>query len=153
MKHFAILSISIFTLFSCNNQQYSSTSITDNEKLVKQYFENFNKHQWIELSKMYSEVSEFKDPSLGQGTIKLSRQQIVDKYSELNDVFPDIHDQVIQIYPSGDKHVIIEFVSSGTAPDNSKFELPICTILTVENGIITKDFTYFDNFEEGKMNS
>ena len=26
--------------------------------------------------------------------------------------------------------------------------MPICTIFTIENGLITKDFTYFDNFEE-----
>jgi len=150
MKYFSILFFLLFTLFSCNNQQYNSRTIADNERLVKQYFEYFNNHQWASLSKMYSEVSEFKDPSLGHGIIKMTRQQIIDKYTELNDVFPDIHDQVIQIYPSGDKHVTIEFVSSGTTPDSSKFELAICTILTIENGIITKDFTYFDNFEEGK---
>ena len=80
--------------------------------------------------------------------VKQTRQQIIDKYSELSQVFPDLYDEVIQIYPSGDKHIIVEFISTGTAPDNSKFELPICTILTIENGIITKDFTYFDNFEE-----
>ena len=66
----------------------------------------------------------------------------------MNKIFPDLHDKVIQIYPSGENHIIVEFVSTGTAPDNSKFELPICTIFTIENGLITKDFTYFDNFEE-----
>lgn len=55
---------------------------------------------------------------------------------------------MIQVYPSSDQHIVVEFVSSGTAPDNSKFELPICTIFTIENGKITKDFSYFDNFEE-----
>ena len=97
---------------------------------------------------MYAETSEFKDPSLGQGIVKQTRQQIVDKYTELNKVFPNLHDKVIQTYPSGDKHIIVEFVSTGTASDNSKFELSICTILTIENGIITKDFTYYDNFNE-----
>lgn len=137
-----------FLLISCNNQNQKNIPQTDNEKLVKQYFEHFNNHEWSKMANMYSEISEFKDPSLGQGIVKQSRQQIIDKYSELNKVFPDLHDQVIQVYPSGDKHIIIEFVSSGTSPDNSKFELPICTILTIENGLITKDFTYFDNFEE-----
>lgn len=121
---------------------------TDNVKLVNQYFEHFNNHEWTEMANMYAETSDFKDPSLGQGIVKQSRQQIMDKYSELNEIFPDLHDEVIQIYPSGDKHIIVEFVSSGTAPDNSKFKLPICTIFTIENGIITKDFSYFDNFDE-----
>ena len=124
--------------------------ITDNEKLVKQYFEHFNNHQWEKMANMYAEITEFKDPSLGQGIIKQTRQQTIDKYSELNKVFPDLHDQVIKTYPSGDKHIIVEFVSSGTAPDNSKFQLAICTIFTIENGRITKDFTYYDNFEEEK---
>ncbi|MFH6997265.1 nuclear transport factor 2 family protein [Flavobacterium sp. FlaQc-57] len=119
-----------------------------NEKIVKQYFEHFNNHDWKKMAEMYTETVDFKDPSLGQGIVKQSRKQIEDKYADLHKVFPDLHDKVIQIYPSGEKHIIVEFVSTGTAPDNSKFELPICTIFTIENGLITKDFTYFDNFEE-----
>jgi ketosteroid isomerase-like protein len=150
MKHLLISLFATFVLISCKNQNEKSMPATKNEQLVKQYFEHFNNHEWTKMANMYSEISEFKDPSLGQGIVKQTRQQIIDKYSELNKVFSDLHDQVIQIYPSGDKHIIVEFVSSGTAPDSSKFELPICTILTIENGIITKDFTYFDNFEEQK---
>ena len=145
MKNLITL-FAIFALISCNNQKNMKT--TDNEKLVKQYFEHFNNHEWTKMANMYAETSEFKDPSLGQGIVKQTRQQTIDKYSELNKVFPDLHDQVIQTYPSGDKHIIVEFVSSGTGPDNVKFELAICTIFTIENGLITKDFTYFDNFDE-----
>jgi hypothetical protein len=121
---------------------------TTNEKLIEQYFIHFNNHEWIKMANMYVENAEFKDPTLGLGIVKQTRQQIIDKYAELNTVFPDLNDKIIQIYPSGEKHVIVEFVSSGTAPDNSKFELPICTIFTIENGLITKDFTYFNNFKE-----
>lgn len=148
MRQFLILCIVIFTFISCNNNKEKTMEATDNERLVKQYFEHFNKHEWTKMANMYAETAAFKDPTLGQGIVTQTRQQIIGKYSELNEVFPDIHDEVIQIYPSGDKHIIVEFVSSGTAPDDSRFELPICTIFTIENGIITKDFTYFDNFEE-----
>jgi ketosteroid isomerase-like protein len=148
MKHLITLFFASIALISCSNQNNKSMSTIDNEKLVRQYFEHFNNHEWRKMANMYSEISEFKDPSLGQGIVKQTRQQIIDKYSELNKSFPDLHDQVIQVYPSSDKHIIVEFVSSGTAPDNSKFELPICTILTIENGLITKDFSYFDNFEK-----
>ena len=102
------------------------------------------------MANMYAETSDFKDPSLGKEIVKQTRQQIVDKYSELNKVFPDLHDRVIQTYPSGEQHIIVELVSSGTAPDHSKFELPICVIFTIENGLITKDFSYFDNFDDGE---
>lgn len=119
-----------------------------NEKLVKEYFEHFNNHEWTKMANMYAETTDFKDPSLGKEIVKQTRQQIVDKYSELNKVFPDLRDQVIQTYPSGDQPIIVELASSGTAPGHSKFELPICVIFTIENGLIAKDFSYFDNFDE-----
>lgn len=148
MRKIVTLFIALLLLISCNNKKEETMEPTSNEKLVKQYFDYFNNHEWTKMATMYAEISNFKDPSLGQGIVKQTRQQIIDKYSELNKVFPDLHDQVIQLYPSGENHIIVEFVSSGTASDNSKFELPICTIFTIENGIITKDYTYFDNFVE-----
>lgn len=150
MKKVIIL-IVVFLVISCNNQNQSKAmDVSKNEQLVKQYFEYFNNHDWKKMAEMYTETADFKDPSLGQGIVKQTRQQIQNKYAELNKIFPDLQDKVLQIYPSGEKHIIVEFVSTGTAPDNSKFELPICTIFTIENGLITKDFTYFDNFEEGE---
>lgn len=148
MKNRATLLIILFAFNSCMKEKTMDSS--SNEKLVAHYFEHFNKHEWSKLAQMYAENAEFKDPSLGTGVVKQTRQQIINKYSELNEIFPNIKDEVIQIYPSGEKHIIVEFISTGTAPDNSRFELPICTIFTVENGLITKDFSYFDNFEEDK---
>lgn len=132
---------------SCNNQNLQ-TMDTKNKDLVKQYFEHFNNHDWNKMAEMYSETAEFKDPSLGPGIVKQTREQIIQKYRGLNQVFSDIKDEIIQVYPSDNNHIIVEFISSGTAPDGSKFELPICTIFTMENGKIVKDFTYYDNFEE-----
>jgi ketosteroid isomerase-like protein len=148
MKKLLTPLIAIFTFIACTNPKEKTLDTRDNEKLIQQYFDHFNRHEWKEMANMYAETAEFKDPSLGQGILKQTRQQTIDKYSELKEVFPDLHDKIIQTYPSGEKHIIVEFVSSGTAPDSSKFELPICTIFTIENGVITKDFTYFDNFEE-----
>jgi len=121
---------------------------TEQEQLVKQYFDHFNHHDWTKMANMYTETADFKDPSLGLAIVKQTRAQVIKKYSELHQTFPDLHDQVIKTYPSGENNIIVEFVSTGTAPDNSKFELPICTIFTIENGLITKDFTYYDNFQE-----
>jgi len=145
MKKIIIL-IAIFLVISCTTN--NNKEINTNEELVKQYFTYFNNHEWTKMAEMYAENAEFKDPSLGKGIIKQTHQQIIEKYSELNGLFIDIKDKVINTYPSGKNHIIVEFISSGTAPDNSKFELPICTIFTIENGKIIKDFSYFDNFEE-----
>jgi ketosteroid isomerase-like protein len=147
MKKCYLLLIGVI-LISCNQPKPKNMETTNNEKLVKQYFEHFNKHDWKKMADMYGENAEFKDPTLGVGIVKQTKKQIIEKYSELNGIFPDLNDKIIKMYPSGNNHIIVEFVSSGTAPDNSKFELPICTIFTIENGLITKDYTYFDNFEE-----
>ncbi|AWG26314.1 nuclear transport factor 2 family protein [Flavobacterium kingsejongi] len=136
------------TFTSCMNTDSHSETTSDNEKLIEQYFSHFNKHEWEKMAAMYAETAEFKDPSLGSGIVKQTRAQIIKKYAELSTMFPDVNDKVLTVYPSGKNHIIVEFLSTGTAPDQSKFELPICTIFTIENGIITKDFTYYDNFEE-----
>lgn len=148
MKYITTYMLLIIVLTSCNHQKIKDMATTENEKIIKQYYEHFNNHEWSKMAEMYIDTSDFKDPSLGQGIVKQTRQQIIEKYTELSGMFPDVKDEIIQIYPSGDKHMIVEFISTGTAPDGSKFELPICTIFTIENGKITKDYTYYDNFED-----
>lgn len=151
MKHLSLLFLVIACMLSsCNNQNADASISSANEALVKQYFAHFNQHEWEKMANMYTETADFKDPSLGQGVVKQTRTQTIEKYKELNQIFPNLHDEVMQIYPSGQNHIIVEFVSSGTAPDNSNFTLPICTIFTIENGKITKDFTYYDNFDENE---
>jgi len=150
MRTIKFMSVVFFCsiIVACSN--CDSKDNPENQQLIQQYFKLFNEHKWPELSEMYAENAEFKDPSFGTKTIKQTKKDFVKKYAELNQIFPDLKDKVINIYPSGDKNIIVEFVSTGTAPDQSKFELPICTVFTIENGKITKDFTYYDNFDETK---
>ncbi len=88
--------------------------------------------------------AELKDPAYGTGSVHLGRAEIVAKYRELQKAIPDVQDSVAAVYTAGDD-VVVEFVSSGTAPDSSRFRLPICTIFRVENGKISRDLTYYDN--------
>lgn len=149
MKKIITILIATIVLISCSNQtSNNNTTLSENEKIIRKYYEYFNKHDWEKMAGMYVEVSDFKDPSLGKGIVKQTRQQIIEKYTGLSEMFPDVNDQIIQVYPSGDKHIIVEFISTGTTPSGTKFNLPICTIFTIENGKITKDFTYYDNFED-----
>lgn len=138
--HFALICLS-----ACNApKQQEKTDF--NEQLIKQYYQHFNNHDWVKMANMYADTTEFKDPSLGQGIVTQTKEQTIKKYSELNTVFPNIKDEVVSVYPSDSNHIIVEFISTGTAADKSSFKLPICTIFTIKNGIITKDFTYYDNF-------
>jgi len=116
----------------------------ENIILAKSVFEHFNKHEWEKMAGLYTDPAEFKDPSFGKEIVWQTHEQIAKKYGEMGEIFPDIHDDVVAIYPSWEKHVIVEFISSGTAPDGTKWTLPICTIFTIEDGIITKDFSYYD---------
>jgi predicted SnoaL-like aldol condensation-catalyzing enzyme len=146
MKNVIFVLAILIVLSACNKLQ------EENKKLVKQYFEYFNSHNWNKMAAIYSDTADFKDPSLGQGIVKQTRKQTVEKYIELSKKFPNIKDETIAMYPSGDKNIVVEFISSGTATDSTTFQLPICTIFTIENGLITKDFTYFDNFDETGSN-
>jgi ketosteroid isomerase-like protein len=145
MKNLLLIPVLLLALSSCQNQ---ATTNATNEKLVRQFFQHFNNHDWNKMADMYGENAEFKDPTLGKGIVRQSRGEIVKKYSELHQIFPNLNDEVMNLYPSGKNHIVVEFISRGMAQDSSKFELPICTIFTIEGGFITKDFTYFDNFKE-----
>jgi ketosteroid isomerase-like protein len=113
--------------------------------IAKKVFEHFNQHNWEKMAELYSDPAEFLDPAFGQKAVKQTRQQTVKKYKEMEAMSKDVRDDVVKIYASGDKNVIVEFVSSGTLPNGKKWSLPICTIFTIENGLITKDHTYYDN--------
>ncbi len=76
----------VIILFSCttNNTNVikSNLPFEENEKIIRQYYEYFNTHEWAKLAAMYAEISEFKDPSMGTDLVKHSRLQIIEKYTE-----------------------------------------------------------------------
>jgi hypothetical protein len=148
MKNTIFILAILFAVNACNNKKEESA----NEKLVKQYFEYFNNHDWNKMASMYADTTDFRDPTLGLNIVKQTRIQTIEKYTALNKIFPNLKDKITATYPSGENHIVVEFTSSGIAADSSKFELPICTIFTIEKGLITKDFTYFDNFDETGSN-
>lgn len=124
----------------------SCTSTESNDKNVetaRAMFEAFNRHDWNAMTNYYAESASFLDPSFGQEYVSKTRKETAAKYAEMQKMFPDLHDELVGVYPSGDK-VIVEFVSTGTISDSVKFSLPIVTVLTFENGLITKDATYYD---------
>ena len=148
MRNLLFLSLVSF-VFSCKQNEekviISESNSANNEKVARELFIHFNNHDWQKMANLYSEKAEFKEPDSGMVANQKTKEQIVKEYTELQNQFPDVQDSVVAVYPSGDKNVIVEFVSKGILPDQSKFELPICTIFTIENGKITKDYTYFDN--------
>ena len=114
-----------------------------NERAAREMFAAFNAHDWQKMSSYYSEQAQFLDPSLGKDLVVQTREQVIEKYSGLQSLFPDIKDELIGVYPCGD-HVIIEFTSTGSSGDSIRLQLPIVSVLTFSGGLITKDATYYD---------
>lgn len=146
MRQLIALVTCVVAIISCKDASKETNTTNSNEQLIQTYYQYFNQHDWQKMADIYTDSATFKDPSLGTGIVMQTKAQIVQKYKGLNDMFPNIKDSIVAIYPSGKQQVIVEFVSTGTGADKSPFTLPICTIFTIENGKITKDFTYYDNF-------
>lgn len=144
MKFISALALVVF-LLSCNCED-KATKTPENSKVVQSLFEHFNKHDWKGMADIYADSVEMRDPSMGTSVATLKRAQIQSNYEQLGKMFPDVKDSVTNMYSSGDRHVITEFISTATDSTGKKFQLPVCTIFTIENGLITKDFTYYDNF-------
>jgi ketosteroid isomerase-like protein len=124
--------------------QYTPDGSSGNLATTKAMFAAFNRHEWDKMASYYSEPASFLDPSFGPAYVNKTRQETASKYADMMSIFPDIHDEIVGIYPSGDK-VTVEFISTGTAADGTKFRLPIVTVLTFQDGVIVKDATYYDN--------
>ncbi len=124
---------------------YSSPVSQDDKNIVlaKKLFEAFNKYDWKTMAAFYSDNALFLDPSFGKEFVSKSRVETIAKYAELQSMFPDIQDSVVNLYPS-EKTIVVEFISTDTTPDGTKFTLPIVSILTIENEQIVKDATYYD---------
>jgi ketosteroid isomerase-like protein len=140
MKTLIIIPI-IFLLTGC---EYSGDGSAGNRATTKAMFAAFNQHEWTKMASFYAEPALFLDPSFGPEYVSKTREETAAKYAEMMTVFPDIKDELVGIYPSGDK-ITVEFISTGTSSDGKKFRLPIITVLTFKDGLIVKDATYYDN--------
>jgi ketosteroid isomerase-like protein len=114
----------------------------ENVTIARKIFDAFNAHDWQKMISYYASHATFEDPSFEKPVNDL--QFITKHHEELAAYFPDIQDHVKAIYPSG-KNVIVEFVAKGTSIKGEPFSLPICTVLTFENGKVVRDATYYDN--------
>lgn len=145
MKHILFLLLPLLLFAACAQQPQTGSIQKENIAVAEKLFEHFNKHEWSAMAALYADSALFLDPSLGTTPVFQSHRQITEKYTQLQSLFPDIRDNIQFIGASGNDRVIVEFVSTGTQPDGGKMFLPICTVLTLANGRIVKDFTYYDN--------
>lgn len=120
-----------------------STRESANVATAQKMFDAFNEHDWQRMAGYYSANALFLDPSLGKEYVTQTREETIKKYSQFEAMFPDLHDEIVGMYPSADK-VIVEFVSTGSSGDSISLRLPIITVLTFKDGVIVQDATYYD---------
>lgn len=148
MKNYIIFLLIVLCFTACTQSKETinnETITNENLEIIEKYFKHFNDHNWEKMAKMYVEKPSMKDPAFGLNAVEMTQDSILKKYIELSQIIPDVKDSVIKMYLSN-KNVIVEFESKGTGLDGKKFTLPICTIFEIENGKISKDYTYYDNF-------
>ncbi|QJB37854.1 nuclear transport factor 2 family protein [Chitinophaga oryzae] len=135
--------LSLFLVTACVQPGGKISLSNPHVQVVKDMFAAFNEHNWQEMAACYADTAQFLDPEHGPEMVSLSRAQLVKKYQELHRQFPDVQDEIKDIY--GDKnHIIVEFISSATGQDGKKWQLPICVVFTVKDGKIIRDRTYYD---------
>jgi ketosteroid isomerase-like protein len=135
------LMVIFFALIACNAEIKKEEQ---NVETVKRMFEAFNAHDWAKMYSYYTTDARYLDPAFGIDYVTKTEQEIVGKYEGMEKYFPNIHDELLGLYPSGDK-VTVEFISSGKAADGTSFKLPIVSVLTLKDGKIIMDATYYDN--------
>jgi ketosteroid isomerase-like protein len=143
-KKIACIAFALLVFASCAKQDPGTANIAVANKM----FHAFNKHDWEAMANCYTETASFLDPAFGTEYVSKSRQETVAKYNSMTKLFPDLHDEVTDMYASGDK-VIAEFIASGSMSDSVKFKIPIAIVLTIKDGLIVKDATYYDPPAEG----
>lgn len=135
-----------FGCLSCTSSE--SPAQASNVLLVKEANVLFNQHDWKELGKLFADSMCIKEPDNGTQIIKKSKQQQLNKLQTMHQTFPNLSRHITQLYASGNHHVIVEAITEGLAADSSQLSQSTCTIFTVENGKISREYTYHLNLSK-----
>ena len=140
----ALFLLFALTQISCSNHEMDL--VDQNIEIAKKSFAAFNAHNWEEQAGYFSDTCQYLDPSYGDTHVVKSRIEKIEKYQKMEEMSPDIKDEITSIFGAGDK-VVIQFISSGTAKTDQgeyTWSLPICCVFTFKDGLIVKDETYYN---------
>src|SRR5688500_4110821 len=130
-----ILYLGALLLLACGTQD-ASKDTDETLRTAKAVVDAFNKHDWEKMESLYADSVKLEDPAYPGG--KTGEAGMTDFYPAV----PDVYDSVRNILVQGNT-AVVEFVSTGTI-NGDKFSLPICSVLTIENGLVVSDRTYYD---------
>src|SRR4051812_1770625 len=101
MKLIISLSASLVLLAGCSTKTEGPVT-NENVAVVKNMFDAFNRHDWKAMADHYTDSASFLDPSFGKEYVIQSKIALASKYEEMQKFLPDIHDEIVSLYSSGD---------------------------------------------------
>jgi steroid delta-isomerase-like uncharacterized protein len=141
----------LIAFFSCCFCFAAAQTKTSTKDIAIQWIELLNKHDTVTLSALYSSTAQITSPNW-EGK-KSGRDEIRQVYSRYFTSTPDLQHVISNIIAT-DTTVTMEYNFSGTlkTPEKNtpeymrgkKYSLDACTIMTIHDGRITKQQTYFD---------
>jgi ketosteroid isomerase-like protein len=120
----------------------------ETEQVIRSLFEAFNRHDTDALVTLYSTEAILFSP--GDSEPQIGHEAVREIYQDHFDNIPGVHDAVQNIVAAGERGAV-EFIASWEQPSaddpNARGNLRIASFITVKNGKIVKDVTYFDRVE------
>lgn len=115
---------------------HAPSAQTSAQQLVDARFATFNRHDLDGIVKLYAPEAVLTSP--GFCTPRQGQEGARRSYGDLFKAYPDISDEVVSYVAEGD-HIAVQFVVH-----LGKYSAPLATFLTVKDGLIVRDDTYYD---------
>jgi ketosteroid isomerase-like protein len=115
---------------------HAPSAQTSAQELVDARFATFNRHDLDGIVKLYAPDAMLTSP--GFCTPRQGQEGARRSYGDLFKTYPDISDEVVSYVAEGD-HIAVQFVVH-----LGKYSAPLATFLTLKDGLIVRDDTYYD---------
>ncbi len=147
-KRFSMLVFLTLVFLAPINVISAEGNSENTRQVILSLFEAFNRHDTNALVELYSEDARIR--SSGDIEPRIGREVVREIYDGHFENIPGVHDAVQNIIAEGDQGSV-EFIASWDQPTdddpNARGNLRIATFITVKNGKIIQDITYFDRME------
>ena len=147
-KRFSMLVFLTLVFLAPINVISAEGNSENTRQVILSLFEAFNRHDTNALVELYSEDTRIRSP--GDIEHRTGREHVREIYQDHFDNIPGVHDAVQNIIAEGDQGAV-EFIASWDQPTkddpNARGNLRIAAFITVKNGKIIQDISYFDRKE------
>ncbi len=148
LKFFPIITLLIIaSMFQAYNVSAEDSS-EETRQIVVALFEAFNQHDVEALVELYSQDTKILSP--GDIEPRIGQEVVREIYQGHFDNIPGVHDAVQNIVAEGNR-AAVEFIATWEQPTEddpgARGSLRIATFITVRNGKIAEDITYYDQLE------